>query len=178
MTSTTHDLHGDLFPSHTLDTAPAAARPTMQQVRGRFGALPPAVARMATSPELLDAFLSASALFERCSLAPVQRETLIMTVAVRNGCHVCVDLHTGSLRRLRVDSEVVENLRAGSAVADPELAALQRFTHQVMDTAGAVSDDQLAAFTVNGYTGGQALEVVLGVGTYMLSTLANRMTRA
>jgi alkylhydroperoxidase family enzyme len=44
--------------------------------------------------------------------------------------------------------------------------------------AGAVSDDQLEAFLGHGYTLRNALEVVLGIGTYTMSTLANRMTRA
>jgi uncharacterized peroxidase-related enzyme len=167
------------FPPHTLDTAPEAARETMQNVQRKFGGtLPPAVARMATSPELLDAFLAANAFFERCSLAALERETLVMTVAVRNGCRVCIQLHTGALRRLRADRDLIDALRDGSPASDPRLAALQRFTHAVMDTAGEVSDDQLAAFTEHGFTGQQALEVVLGIGTYTLSTFANRLTGA
>ena len=45
-------------------------------------------------------------------------------------------------------------------------------------TAGAVSDVQLRAFLDGGFTAQNALEVVLGVGTYTMSTLANRMTQA
>ncbi|WP_029138864.1 carboxymuconolactone decarboxylase family protein [Nakamurella lactea] len=175
MTTTTHPH----FPELTPDTAPESIRPTLQQLQGQFGGtVPPAAARLANSPELLSTFLAASAAFEGCSLAPLARETLIMTVAVRNGCRVCIQLHTGILRTLQADPQLIESLRAGSALADPELAALQRFTHQVMDNAGAVTDEQLVEFAAHGFGSVQALEVVLGVGAYTLSTFGNRMVGA
>ena len=52
------------------------------------------------------------------------------------------------------------------------------FTLRVLDTAGDVGDDALRAFLASGYTGQNALEVVLGIGTYTMSTLANRLTGA
>jgi alkylhydroperoxidase family enzyme len=55
---------------------------------------------------------------------------------------------------------------------------VQAFTLDVMATAGAVGDAQLRAFLDRGYTAQNALEIVLGVGAYTMSTLANRMTRA
>ena len=48
----------------------------------------------------------------------------------------------------------------------------------VVATAGAVSPESLAAFLSHGYTAQNALEVVLGIGTYTMSALANRMVRA
>jgi len=41
-----------------------------------------------------------------------------------------------------------------------------------------VPDADLATFTAAGFTTRQALEVVLGIGAYTLSTFANRLTRA
>lgn len=41
-----------------------------------------------------------------------------------------------------------------------------------------VDDATLVAFLDHGFTRQNALEVVLGVGTYTLSTFANRLTRA
>jgi alkylhydroperoxidase family enzyme len=55
---------------------------------------------------------------------------------------------------------------------------MQAFTLEVLETTGAVDDEQLAAFYRHGYTARNALEVVLGIGAYTMSTLANRMTRS
>jgi alkylhydroperoxidase family enzyme len=86
-------------------------------------------------------------------------------------------MHAATLRRLG-HGALEPALRAGEQVADPRLAALQQFTHRVMDTTGDVTDADRATFAAAGFTSRQALDVVLGVGAYTLSTFANRLTRA
>jgi AhpD family alkylhydroperoxidase len=166
------------FPAHTTATAPQAARRTMEGIEKRFGFLPAAVARLAESPELLDGFLRASGLFEATTLDPVAREVVIMVMATRNDCHICIAMHTGKLRGLGADEDLVAALQAGEPLADPRLEALRVFTLDVLATAGGVSDDAVRAFVAHGYTLRNALEVVLGIGAYTMSTLANRLTGA
>jgi AhpD family alkylhydroperoxidase len=167
-----------LFPAHTIETAPPAARRTMEGTEKKLGFLPAAVVRLAESPELLDGFLRASSSFEATTLDPVAREVVIMTMATRNDCHICIAMHTGTLRRLGADEDLVAALQAGEPLADPRLEALRTFTLEVLATAGGVSDDAVRAFLVHGYTLRNALEVVLGIGAYTMSTLANRLTGA
>ena len=168
-----------VFPVHGTDTAPAAAVPTMTAVAARFGGrLPAAVGRLATSPELLSGFLTLTAIFDTSTLPAVDREIVIMTVATRNGCDLCVAMHTATLRGLHAPAELIDALRTETAVADPRHAALQRFTHTVMDTAGEVPAEDLTAFLAAGYTARNALDVVLGIGTYTMSTFANRLVRS
>ncbi|MFB6877782.1 carboxymuconolactone decarboxylase family protein [Streptomyces sp. NPDC056323] len=166
------------FPDHTAESAPAAARRTMTAVAAKQGYLPSAVARLATSPELLDSFLKASAAFESTTLDPLSREVLIMTMATGNDCHICVAMHTAKLTALGADPEVIAALRERRALPDERLEAAREFTLAVVATAGAVDDATLQAFLAHGYTARNALEVVLGIGTYTMSTLANRMTGA
>ena len=166
------------FPDHTVDSAPSGSRRALAATAARLGYLPAALARLAASPQLMDGFLKTTGLFESTTLDPLAQECLIMTMAVRHGCHVCVAMHTASLTRLGADPGLIAALREGRPVADERLAAIQAFTLEVLDSAGAVSDDQLDAFLGHGYTPQNALEVVLGIGTYTMSTLANRMTRA
>ena len=59
--------------------------------------MPVAVARLAPSPQLLNGFLKASGLFESTSLDPVAREVVVLTIATRNRCHICVAMHTERL---------------------------------------------------------------------------------
>jgi uncharacterized peroxidase-related enzyme len=167
-----------LFPDHTPESAPPAARPTLAATAKKFGHVPPAVARMATSPETLNGFLKLNAIFESTTLPALEREVLIMTVATRNGCHVCVAMHTASLEGLSAAPELVSALRAQSSLPSPRLEALRRFVHAVMDTTGDVPPGALEAFTGAGFTPRNALEVVLGIGTYTVSTYANRLIRA
>lgn len=166
------------FPDHTIESAPSAARRSVTAIRDNWGYLPSGVARLATSPHALDGFLKLNAIFENCTLDPLAREVLVMTVATRNGCHLCVAIHTRRLTTMDADPEVVAALRRSEPLADPRLEAVRVFTHRVLDTAGDVGDEALQAFLARGYTPQNALEVVLGVGTYTLSTFANRLTAA
>jgi AhpD family alkylhydroperoxidase len=112
------------------------------------------------------------------TLDPLAREVLVLTIATRNGCHVCVAMHTATLGRLGASDELVAALCSGSPLDDERLDAVRVFTLEVLATAGAVSPEAMHAFLAHGYTARNALEVVLGIGAYTMSTLAHRMTDA
>ena len=168
------------FTEYTIESAPAESRRFMTATRNHLGYLPSAMARMAASPQLLDGFGKLTALFDRSALDPVAREVVIMTVATRNACHICVAMHTGRLTALGAGPDLIAALRDGPLrrLADERLEAIRVFTQRVLDTAGDVGDQALRDFLDHGYTTQNALEVVLGIGTYTMSTLANRLTGA
>jgi AhpD family alkylhydroperoxidase len=166
------------FPDHTPKSAPPGSRRAMEATSKRLGYLPAGVARMAASPELLNGFLSMSALFDTATLEPMAREAVILTVAARHGCHICIAMHSGKLGALGASADVIAALRDAGPVPDERLAAVAVFTTHVLDTAGAVDGAALSAFLAHGFTARNALEVVLGIGAYTMSALANRMTGA
>ncbi len=166
------------FPEYTIESAPAASRRFMVATQNHLGYLPAATARWAASPHLLEAFGRVLAIFESATLDPVAREVVVMTLATRNGCHICVAMHTARLTELDASPDAIAALRDAAVLADPRLDALRVFTLRVLDRAGDVGDDALAAFLASGYTRQNALEVVLGIGTYTMSTLANRLIDA
>jgi AhpD family alkylhydroperoxidase len=166
------------FTEHTIESAPAASRRAMTAVAGKQGYLPAAVGLLAESPETLEGFLRMSAMFDGCTLDPLAREVVIMTVAVRNGCHLCIAMHAARLAALGADPGVTAAVRSGASLADPRLDAVRTFTLRLLDTAGDAGDPALEAFLSHGFTRRNALEVVFGIGAYTLSTLANRLTSA
>lgn len=166
------------FVDHDATTAPPAARRAIQATEQRLGYLPRGVARLATSPELLTGFLHLSERFEQTTLDPLAREVVVMTIATRNGCHLCVAMHTARLEALDAPSDLVAALRDQATLPDPRLEAVRAFTLAALATAGAVEPSTLQAFLDHGHTPRNALEVVLGIGAYTMSTLANRMTEA
>jgi AhpD family alkylhydroperoxidase len=166
------------FTEHTIESAPPAARRFMTATQNHLGYLPAGMARMAASPQLLDGFLRLTAIFESATLTPVAREVVIMTVATRNGCHICVAMHTAKLTALGARPDLIAASRDADPLPDEHLEAVRVFTLQVLDTAGDVGDQALRDFLTRGYTTANALEIVLGIGTYTMSTLANRLTGA
>lgn len=166
------------FPVLTIETAPTEARRTLEGTVAKLGRVPAAAAMLANSPETLKGFNTVNSIFEKTTLDPVEREVLVMTVATRNACHLCVAMHTGMLTRQQADPELIEALRAGTTLPDPRLEALRLFVREVMDHRGAVPADRLEAFLAAGFTARNALEVTLGIGAYTISTFANRLVGA
>jgi AhpD family alkylhydroperoxidase len=169
---------GSVFIEYTIESAPAAARKFMTATRNHLGYLPAGWARMAASPQLLDGFGKLTTIFDSSTLDPVAREVVIMTVATRNGCHICVAMHTARLTALGARPDLIAALRDAVPLPDEHLDAIRLFTLRVLDTAGDVGDQALRDFLAHGYTSQNALEVTLGIGTYTMSTLANRLTGA
>ncbi len=169
------------FTEHSIESAPPAARRFMTATSDHLGYLPAGMARMAASPQLMDGFLRLTAIFENTTLEPVAREVVVMTMATRNRCHICVAMHTARLTGLGADPGLIEALRdpdRAEPLPDERLDAVRVFALRVLDTAGDVGDQALQDFLAAGYTTQNALEVVLGIGTYTMSTLANRLTGA
>ncbi|RKT83636.1 uncharacterized peroxidase-related enzyme [Saccharopolyspora antimicrobica] len=167
-----------MFTDHTTETAPEGSRRAMAGTAERLGHLPAAVARLAESPHLLNGFLKLSAMFDDTTLDPLAREVVIMAIATRNECHVCVAMHSAKLAALNAAPELVEALREQRPLADQRLEAIRVFALQLVERAGAVETEELQAFLAHGYTKQNALEVVLGIGVYTTSTLANRLVDA
>ena len=171
-------VKAEAFPSHTIDSAPAGAQRALSAIQDHQGYLPDAAGRLANSPHTLDGFLKVNAIFEGSSLDPIAREVIVLTIATRNGCHLCVAMHTARLSKLDADAGLIAALHESKPLADERLEAIRAFTLRVLATTGDVGDEALDAFFAHGYTPQNALEVVLGIGTYTLSTLANRLVGA
>jgi len=166
------------FPTHTTDTAPHSARAVLEGTTRKFGFVPSPVARQATSPETLQGFLKAVALFDASTLSPMEREVVTFVVATGNGCDYCVAMHSATLAGTGADGELLNALRDQRVLPVVRLERLREFTLAVIAAAGAVADEELERFLAAGFTPRNALEVVLGIGAYTISTYANRMTAA
>ncbi|MFC7458303.1 carboxymuconolactone decarboxylase family protein [Brachybacterium sp. GCM10030267] len=165
------------FVPHTMDTAPSASVPAMEQAAAKFGGIPRAVALLAESPTLLAGFLAGSAAVDRSTLPAPAREVVILTVAARNGCDTCLAIHGATLRSLG-EGVHLEALRARAPLTDPALEEVRRFTESLLETSGAVAEDEVEQLLEAGFTREHALDIVFTVGIYTMSTLANRLVGA
>ena len=166
------------FIDYDLDTAPHAARAILAENQRKFGVIPSPLARLAASPIALELALAGLNAFEHSSLGPLEREVLAMTMGRRNGCDFCVALHRRLLALLEAPLSVREALEQGTALDVPRLEAVRRFTLALLEHTGDVSDEAWRQFLAAGFDRAAALEIVLGVATYTLTTFANRLTQA
>ena len=166
------------FVSYDLDTAPVASREILAENQRKFGMLPSPLKRLAVSPLALQAAIGGLTAFEHSSLVPLEREVLAMTMGVRNGCHYCVALHRRFLSMLEAPAGLAEALEAGRALESPKLEAVRTFTLALLERTGDVSDEAWQQFLAAWFDRAAALEVVVGVAAYTLTTFANRLTEA
>ena len=166
------------FAPLTATTAPSGAAAFITGSQQRFGFVPSPVGRVAHSPIALRQLLGALGAFDQTSLAPIEREVVAMTVAWENECHYCMALHTALMAGAPEHSETIAGLRAGTPLSDGRLETLRVFVQEVIRERGRPSLETWHALARAGFTETQALEIVLGVGVYLMSTLFNIVTQA
>ena len=162
--------------SLTVESAPERSRAIVAASEKRFGFLPSPVARAAPSPTLLAHLMASFAAFDRSSLTSLEREVVAMTVAFENGCHYCMAMHSATLAPEHPEAAL--RLRAGSELDDARLEAIRLLARDLVRGRGHLSVERRSAVTGAGLSNENVLDVVLGVGAYVLSTFANLVTDA
>jgi AhpD family alkylhydroperoxidase len=164
------------FPALDETNAPLEAREALADSRRAFGALPAPLACYASAPALLSVALSGLRAFENTSLSALEREVLAMTMGRRSGCRFCLRLHRRALMAQEAPPELIEALEAGRPLTNRKLEALRSFVIALLDHSGDVPPEVWSDFRQAGFDHRQALELVLGVGLYTVTTFANRLT--
>jgi alkylhydroperoxidase family enzyme len=161
-----------MFPIHTLQTAPDAARATLETVQSAMGGVPNLAAAMAGAPTLVRGFFTLRQIYSEGSLSGAEVQVLSLANAVENRSEWPVAFHSKMAGAAGVSEADVRALRAGSTPAEPRFAALAALTREVIRTKGHVPDAALERFKAAGFEPAQALEVVLGVGFSVLANYA------
>jgi len=164
------------FTAHTIDSAPAAAKPLLEGAKASLGFVPNLFANMAQAPALLEGYLSLMNIVGKTDLSETECQIILMTNNRLNGCEYCMAAHTTLSQMANVADEVIESLRAGTPIADNKLEALRQFAIIVNETRGNPSDAQIQALLDAGYTQQTVLEVVLATAFKVLSNYTNHIT--
>jgi len=167
----------DLFPAHTVETAPAEVRETLAAAQRNMGFIPSMFAKFAEAPALLHAYQAAAPHFDKSSLSATERVVVALATSYRHNCDFCVTAHSYGARRSGVAEEIVDALRGGMDLTDPKLEALRKFVLAMIERRGAVTSEEKEAFFAAGYTPRQALEVVLGLALKTFTNYTNALAR-
>ncbi len=166
------------FTIHTLDTAPEASKPLLEDSQKAFGRVPGLHATMAEAPALLDGYKHLHRLFQHETSFDKDELTVVwQTINVEHACHYCVPAHTGIAKMMKVDDAISTALRDETPLPNARLEALRSFTLQVVRQRGFVSDAEVQTFLDAGFTKRQVLEVVLGVAQKVMSNYTNHIAQ-
>lgn len=166
-----------LFTVHTLDTAPQAARATLEATRKAWGFVPTLHGTLAESPQALQAYDTLFGLVAASTLTPQEQQVAYLAVNVFHGCEYCTAGHTYLARSVKLPEDVIQALREGQPLAgQPRWQALRAFTEAVLRERGQVGDAVVEAFLAAGFTRANVLEIVLLVATKTISNYTNHLT--
>lgn len=162
-----------VFPVHGRNNAPEASLPALDRVEADFGMIPNLERVLAASPESLSGYQTLWNLFDQCSLTPVEKQVVYQTANFANNCSYCVPWHTFLSREVGMKEDDVEALRNGTPLTDDKLEALRVFARSLIESRGHPGDAALAEFLNAGFQPAQALEVIIGLATKLISNFTN-----
>ena len=163
------------FQIHTLETAPEKSVELLEQAKAKFGFIPNLFGVFAESPEITEAYLVLADLIDRTSFSPLERQIVYIAASVSNDCHYCVAAHTTVSSMQKLPDDVIAAVREAKPLTDVKLEALRQFTLAVNEKRGFVSEADTKAFLDAGYTKQNILEVILVLGTKVITNYTNHI---
>lgn len=158
----------------TYDAAPPASKPLLDAVNAQLGVIPNLFRLVGASPAALEGFLGLSGALGR-TLDARTRERIALAVAEANGCDYCLSAHTYLGENLaKLDpAEIAANRRGRSNDAKADAAVV--FARKVVDNRGRVSDADVAAVKLAGFSEAQIIEIVANVAVNVLTNYVNNV---
>lgn len=158
------------------ETVEGEAKALLDRTKAQLGRLPNLYRAMANSPAALDGYLSFRGALVRGRLNTAMVERLALLVAEENGCDYCVAAHTFRGGKVGLSETDLSATRAGQS-ADAKTAAALRFALEVMRKRGAVSDAELEAPRLAGWTDEELTEMVGHVALNVFSNYFNHVAK-
>lgn len=159
----------------TMESAPEASKPLLEQSIKANGMIPNLHGVLAGSPGLFETYQTIHKLFSSSSFNKEEVTVVWQTINVEHECHYCVPAHTAIANMMKVDSEITEALRNGTALPNEKLQVLHEFTLKVVRNRGHVSQEDLEIFYAAGYEERQVLDVILGLSQKIISNYTNHI---
>ncbi|UVM25356.1 carboxymuconolactone decarboxylase family protein [Pseudomonas sp. B21-021] len=153
----------------SLETATDATRPTLEGVQKKIGFLPNLFTTLATAPVALDAYVQISATLGKTSLSAKEKEAVYLATSQVNGCDYCLAAHTLFASKAGLAAEEIIEARHG------RLNAFATLAHQLTETRGHLSDEQIAAARAAGIDDKKIIEVIAVVAAQTLTNYLNNV---
>jgi uncharacterized peroxidase-related enzyme len=158
------------------EDAPAPSQPMLDAVEKQLGVVPNLFRLVGNSPAALEGYLGLNGALGR-ALDVKTRERIALAVAQANGCDYCLSAHSYlGLNLAKLDGAEIAPNRAGHS-GDARADAAVVFARQVLDTRGKVSNGDLAAVRLAGFSEAQVIEIVASVALNALTNYVNNVAQ-
>lgn len=159
------------------DQTPTASLPLLDAVHKQLGVVPNLMKVVGNSPAALEGYLSLSGALAKGTIGAKTGERIALAVAELNGCAYCLSAHSYLASHLaKLDASEIDSNRHGRS-NDPKAAAAVHFASQVVTSRGHVSDADVAAVKVAGFSNAEVIEIVLHVALNTLTNYVNEVAK-
>jgi uncharacterized peroxidase-related enzyme len=142
-------------------------------VKAQLGLTPNMMRTMASSPAVLEGYLSFGAALAGGAFPARLREQIALAVAEANACDYCLSAHSALGRLAGLKDEDIASSREGAAT-DPKTQAALRFAVAVVAGKGDVNDDEFARARGAGLSDGEIAEILAHVAINMFTNYFNK----
>lgn len=163
------------FTRHTIETAPEGSKGLMETAQKEYQFLPNLYKVMADAPALLEGYRTLSKIFDKTSFTETERQIILMTNNLLNGCTYCMSAHTALSQMGGVPEDVIKSLRTNTPIKDSKLEALRQFGIAMNEKRGWVDEADLDAVLKAGYSKQNILEVIVGMALKVMSNYTNHL---
>lgn len=157
-------------------TAQGRTKELLDTVQQAFGMIPSTAKVMANSPAVLDSFLAFSTAMGKVQIGTKLHNQLKLTTSETNSCNYCTSILSAVAPSAGLSAADILSGRTRNS-EDRRIKAALAFAHNVLESRGKVSDEQLAAVREAGYGDTEIVEivasVVLGCFTNFLNNVAD-----
>ena len=156
------------------EDAPAKSQPLLDAVEKQLGVVPNLFRLVGSSPAALEGYLGLNGALGR-TLDAKTRERIALAIAEANGCDYCLSAHAYlGLNLAKIDDAEIALNRAGHS-GDAKADAAIVFARKVLEARGRVSDAEIAAVRLAGFSEPQVIEIVATVALNVLTNFINNV---
>ncbi len=112
----------------------------------------------------------------KTSLSKKEKEVVNLVVSQENDCRYCQSAHTVLGKMNGLSDEQILEIRQGTALFNPKLDALVRFTKEVTAQKGRLSAATLDAFFAAGYTRESVVDVIIAIADKVVMNYLHNLT--
>jgi len=165
------------FECKTIETATPETAEMLKTAKARLGFVPNMYGYMANDPAVLGGYMrSYDAFRETSGFTPPEQETVFLTISRINDCAYCMAAHSMIAdKKSGVPADSLRALRDGTALPDPQLDAVARFTAAMVEARGNPGRKAVDDFLAAGYTSRQVIAVVLAIACKTNSNMINHL---
>lgn len=160
---------------HTIESAPAGSKASLEESVKSFGMLPNLHGVFATSPNALEAYKTLHGLFASSSFNDEETTVIWQTINKEHECHYCLPAHTAIAHMMKIDASLIDALSKGAAMPNDKLQTLRDTTLNIIRSRGRITDQELDAFYAAGYEQQHVLDIILGIAQKTMSNYTNHI---